>query len=134
MRVGMPWCYIKIYTLYLLILYSSQWVCIKEWFVYPYTCTHVALEVKNLPANVEDMRCGSSPWVGKISRRRKWQPTLAWIIPQTEKPVGLQYRVSKSWVWLKQLSTHTRIKRMVSPSAFYYHRNPLCFILWMLKL
>ena len=37
------------------------------------------------------------PWVGKIPWRRAWQPTpaLAWRIPWTEDPGGLQSRGSK---------------------------------------
>ena len=33
-----------------------------------------------------------NPWVGKIPRGRKWQPTrvLAWKFPWTEEPAGLQ--------------------------------------------
>ena len=35
---------------------------------------------------------GFHPWMGKIPLRRKWQPTcmLAWRIPWTEEPGGLQ--------------------------------------------
>ena len=36
---------------------------------------------------------GFDPWVGKISWRRKWQPTPAFLpgeIPRTEEPGGLQ--------------------------------------------
>ena len=34
---------------------------------------------------------GSVPaWVRKIPWQRKWQPTLAWEIPWTEEPGGLQ--------------------------------------------
>ena len=47
--------------------------------------------VKNLPANAE--RHGFNPWDGKISWRRKWQlppVILAWEIPWTEEPGGLQ--------------------------------------------
>ena len=32
---------------------------------------------------------------------------LAWRIPGTEEPSRLQFRASKSWTRLKQLSTHT---------------------------
>ena len=36
--------------------------------------------------------------------------TLAWKIPWTEEPGGLQFnRVAKSWTRLTQLSTHTHI-------------------------
>ena len=35
---------------------------------------------KNLPANAGDVkRCGFDPQVGKIPRRRKWQPTLVFL-------------------------------------------------------
>ena len=49
--------------------------------------------VKNLPAK-QEMQV--DPWVGKIPWRRKWQPTsstLAWRIPWTEEPGGLQSMV-----------------------------------------
>ena len=38
-------------------------------------------------------RCGFDPWVGKIPWSKKWQPhssILAWKIPWTEEPGGLQ--------------------------------------------
>ena len=38
-------------------------------------------------------RCKFDPWVGKIPWRRAWQPSpviLAWRIPWTEEPGGLQ--------------------------------------------
>ena len=63
--------------------------------------------VKNLPANAGD--ASSNPWVGKIPWRRKWQPTpvlLAWRIPWTEEPGGLQsMRDAESWQLSWQLST-----------------------------
>ena len=38
--------------------------------------SQVALEVKNLPANIGDVkRCRFNPWVRKILWRRAWQPT-----------------------------------------------------------
>ena len=39
----------------------------------------MALEVKNLPANAEDMRRRFDPWVGKIPWRRAWQPTSVFL-------------------------------------------------------
>ena len=53
--------------------------------------SQVALAVKNLPANAGDV--GFHLWVGKPPRRRKWQlasSILAWRIPWTEEPGGLQ--------------------------------------------
>ena len=35
--------------------------------------------VKNPPANAGDAREGLDPWVGKISWRRKWQPTPGFL-------------------------------------------------------
>ena len=73
------------------------------------------------------------PWVGKIPWRREWQPTpvflpgefhgerslagcssdateqltlLAWKIPWTEEPGGLQSMGSQSWTRLSYTSTH----------------------------
>ena len=62
--------------------------------------------VKNPPANAGDAgkRGRFNPWVGKISWRRKWQPTPVFLlgkIPWTEEPGGLQsmgsQRVGHDW-------------------------------------
>ena len=51
----------------------------------------VAQWVKNLPATHETWRYGFNSWVGKIPWKRAWQSSiLAWIIPWTEEPDGLQ--------------------------------------------
>ena len=50
----------------------------------PPGASQVALVVKNLPGNAENIRCRFNPWVGKIPWRRAWPPTpliLAWRIP-----------------------------------------------------
>ena len=56
--------------------------------------------VKNTPANAgRHKRRGFNPWVGKVPRRRAWQPTpVFWLrTPWTEEPDKLQstglYRV-----------------------------------------
>ena len=64
------------------------------------TYPNVVLVVKNLPANAGNVRDTEfSPWAGKISWRRAWEPTpvgsLAWRIPWTEEPGRLQSRVSQ---------------------------------------
>ena len=42
--------------------------------------SQVALVVKNLPVNAEDIRdSGFDPWVGKIPWRRLWQPTPVFL-------------------------------------------------------
>ena len=64
--------------------------------------------VKNPPANAGNP--GSIPWVGKIPWRRKWPPyssILAWRIPWTEEPGGLQSIGSQSRTQLKRLSLYT---------------------------
>ena len=72
------------------------------------TASQVVLVVKNLPASTGDLRDmgQEDPW------RRAWQPThssiLAWRIPWTEKPGGLQSMGSQIVRHdLKQLSMHT---------------------------
>ena len=58
--------------------------------------------VKNLLASAGDIRerCRFDPWVGKISWRRKWQPTLVFL-PGKSPVVGgawwaTVHRVAKS--------------------------------------
>ena len=49
--------------------------------------------VKNVPANAGDVRCGFNPWVRKIPLEEGmalYSSLLAWRIPWTEEPVGLQ--------------------------------------------
>jgi len=58
--------------------------------------------VKNLPASVGDV--GFDPWVGKIPLEKEMathSSTLAWEIPWTEEPGGLQFmRLQKNWTCL----------------------------------
>ena len=70
----------------------------------------VALVVKNLSANAEDIREGLNPWVRKIPWRRAWQPTPI-LLPG--KPHGqrslvgyIVHRVAKSQIQLKLLNAH----------------------------
>ena len=55
--------------------------------------------VRNLPANVGDV--GFDPWVGKIPLEKEMathSSPLAWEIPWTEEPGGLQFmRLQKNW-------------------------------------
>ena len=60
--------------------------------------SQVAQVVKSTPAKVGDP--GSIPWIGKIPWSRKWQSSsiLAWKIPWTEEPGGMQSMESQnSW-------------------------------------
>ena len=56
--------------------------------------SQVVLLVKNLPINAGEKRWEFSPWVGKISWRRKWQPILVFWPGASHgqrKPGGLQF-------------------------------------------
>ena len=73
--------YIKVHLLY--IIHAFHWISSKE-----STC--------------QRRRCrrrGFDRWVGKIPWKREWQPTpvLAWEIPWTEEPGGLQ-SMGLQWV------------------------------------
>ena len=80
-----------------------------------YTCiwaSLVALVVKNLPANIEDVRdTGLVPRLGRSpeGRHATHFSILAWRIPWTEEPGRLQSMGWQSWTWLKWLSMHTCI-------------------------
>ena len=73
-------------------------------FYLPVCASQVVQVVKNTPANARDVRdVGFSSSVGKIPWRRA-QPRssiLAWRIPWTEEPGGLQSTGSQSWTRLK---------------------------------
>ena len=56
--------------------------------------SRVVFLVKNLPINAGEKRWEFSPWVGKISWRRKWQPILVFWPGASHgqrKPGGLQF-------------------------------------------
>ena len=66
-------------------------VCVN---VYTHTHTYmwvseVALVVKNLPANAEDLRCGIDPWVRKIPWRKVWQPTPVFLPGESHRQRNL---------------------------------------------
>ena len=63
---------------------------------------------------VKNLQCGKPRfdlWFGKIPWRRAWQPTpvfnLAWRIPQTEEPGGLQSTGSQRVRHDRVINTHT---------------------------
>ena len=73
--------------------------------------------VKNLPANAGDMKCMFNPWVAKILEEgmATHSSILAWRIPSTEEPGGYKsHGVTKSWTWLKWLSTQFIDKGQIS--------------------
>ena len=55
-----------------------------------YMDSQVALVVKNPPANAKDIkRCGFQIWVGKIPRRRAWQPTPVFLPGKSHGQISL---------------------------------------------
>ena len=66
----------------------------------------MAQTVKNLPA-MQKTRVWSLGWDDSLEEGLATHSSvLAWRIPWTEKPGGLQSTGSQSWPWLKQLSMH----------------------------
>ena len=84
-----------------------------------YSCSQVALVVKNLPANAGDRR--DTGWsLGPEDTLEVCMAIhssfIAWRIPWTEEPGGLQsIELQKSQTWLKQLSTDIRTHITISP-------------------
>ena len=71
----------------------------------------VALVVKNLLANVGDIRCTFDPWVGKTSWRREWQPTPVFFPGESQGQrslAGYSPWVAKSPLQLKWVSMHAK--------------------------
>ena len=71
----------------------------------------MALVVKNPPVNAGNMRHGFDPWVGKVPWRRAWQPTPVFWTGESHGQrslAGYSPWVTKSQMWLKQLSTHAK--------------------------
>ena len=75
-----------------------MWIC---------GASQVALMVKNLPTNAGDFQFlgWESPLEEDLATHSS---ILAWRIPWTEEPGGLQSIGLQSWTRLKQLSMHTR--------------------------
>ena len=72
------------------------------WTVIPGPLTNASLVAQTVGVCLQCRRPGFNPWVGKISRRRKWQPTpVFWKIPWMEEPGRLQFmgsqRVGCDW-------------------------------------
>ena len=99
-----------------------------------YWASLVAQIVKN---HLQCGRLGFDPWVGKIPRRRAWQPIPVFLpgeSPWTEEPGGLQ---SMGWQrvehdWATKHSTH----RVHTPQTLAYllpPRQQMTWSLWLLR-
>ena len=67
--------------------------------------------VKNLPANAGDMKHTFNPWVGKIFEEgmATHSSILAWKIPSTEEPGGLQGPWDHKELDKTEVTQHTHI-------------------------
>ena len=64
---------------------------------YDYTCSLVAQRIKHLPA-MRETRVRSLGWEDPLEKEMAiYSSTLAWRIPWTEEPGGLQSMGSQSW-------------------------------------
>ena len=96
-------------------LHIIKWMHIKGYTYWTYICTCVCMGFpggahwKNPTANAEGIRdMGSLPGSGRFLEEglATHSSILAWRIPWTEEPGGLQSMGLQSWTWLKCLSTH----------------------------
>ena len=88
----------------------------------------MALMVKNLLANAREVK-DTDQSLGQedpLEEEMSTHPSiLAWRIPWTEEPDGLQSIVLQSWTWLKQLSmwqskTEITYQMAILPALFIY--------------
>ena len=144
-KVNQPFTYICISHIYISHIYIYMYVYINPlfWSSFPFRtpqstkerslcCTVVSLVIYFIHGSVAQCqrillpvrshgRLGFDFWVWKIPWRRKWQPTpsiLAWEIPWTEEPGGLQvHGVAESYT--------TEHARVYVNSSLPVHSSPL---------
>ena len=87
-----------------------------------YICTQTHMQILS-PADWVFLRMAPNayfdPWVGKIPWRRAWQPNpgfLAWEIPRTEEPGGLQS------MGLQRVRQDRATKRSTAPNTWHLTR------------
>ena len=105
------WCSYLMYVQFRIMYSVYLWLQIM---CGPILICQVALVIKNLPANAEDVkRWGFYPWVRKIPRRRAWQPTPVSLSGESMDRGALCasiHSVTKSrtrFKWLTHTHTHT---------------------------
>jgi len=77
--------------------------------------------VKNPPANAGDIGdMGFNPWVGKISRSRKWHPTPVFL---PGKFHGQRNLVDCSRLGHKELTTTKQLRRKWQPTPVFLPRE-----------
>ena len=88
----------------------------------------MALVVRNLPANADDLRCGFDPWVRKIPWRKAWQPTPVFLPGEShgQRRQATVHRVTQSWTRLKWLSTHAGTATIRKENPLLHELTPPC--------
>ena len=77
----------------------------------------MALVVKNSPVNAEGYkRCRFDPWVGKIPRRRAWQPTPIFLLGESH---GQRRLVGYSLQCLTESETTSNLASMDGLQGHY---------------
>ena len=72
-------------------------------------------------------RHGYDPWVRKIPWRRKWQSTLICLPGKSHgqwRLAAIVHGVTKSQIWLKQLSMHTPTEMLLNIIQFHSKEWP----------
>ena len=90
------------------------------------------LMVKNLPTSAGDVDVWvwSLGWEDPLEEgMATYSSLLAWRIPWTEEPGGLQsvHKVAKSGTWLKQFSMHTRLAGQIPDGSNDKQTEAQCF-------
>ena len=98
---------------------QASWNLLANWVTDFYFQFYIAMPqlqgftggsvVKNPPALQEPQRYKFHPWVRKMPWRREWKPIAVFLPRESHEQrslVGYSHGVAKSWIPLKQLSTH----------------------------
>ena len=110
-------------------LWSNSLICTwllekLQLYVFP-----VAQMVKNLPATQETRIQSLDPEDPLEKGMAIYSSILAWKIPWTEEPGGLQSVGSQSWTWLSDLTLHYTIGKMMSLLFNTLSRFVIAFLL-----
>ena len=99
-------------------------------FHFHYQCTPISGKESSCPDRRHN-RCGFKPWVGKISWRGKWQPTLLFLPGEFHGPRNLWqatvHGVANSWTWLSTHTTTTMKKEYSEYLIYLFGPQPLMY-------
>ena len=109
-------------------LWVENMTCFGHWQV-SRQVSQVVLVIKNPPANEGNIKIESLGQEDPLEEGMAIHSSiLAWRIPWTEDPGRLLSTGSQSWMWVKQLSTHTHVSRHdMSRGLTYFCRGRFVF-------